>query len=377
MLLFGDLSHLKAQRKAEKTLKDIKKILPKLSEVGGSSIFDTEKYVSELQDRVKKIEDLKAAHHKADVGEFGVRAYNRLAAVDARDKLVGRDKIIGVDIDLYRKRQVGAIEAANSLLGDVKAHIAENKRIIRSQKISKIINMPKTALVAVGDTISGTLSHGKTQRLAKKSLKHINKTIDALSKLDNGSEYQGILEKHARKLESLRRDHRSTVDKFGVQGRNAFVSVQAQTGLHETVQETDSLLKGAKKHIAENKKSIFSKIGKIFSNVSKPKQVEHIGGEVSGGGFLGKVAIAATATAGAIAAVSVAAAWLGGKRKEETKQARSDISPINTASMGANTLMGFEPVAGERAAQIMARRGGAMGIDTSNPAMMLPYDVIH
>lgn len=90
----------------------------------------------------------------------------------------------------------------------------------------------------------------------------------------------------------------------------------------------------------------------------------------------------ATATA-AIATVS----WTSSKRRDKERESQDDLRSQQIASMRTDiavmkqcsptTMMGLEPCPGDRAARVLAARNGAgMGIDTSNPEVSLPYDVV-
>lgn len=85
------------------------------------------------------------------------------------------------------------------------------------------------------------------------------------------------------------------------------------------------------------------------------------------------------------ATVMVAKAIFGGKgdKAEETENKRQSTQALRAeveALRGAeDTLMGEPKVKGAHAARVMAGRNGgaAMGVDTSNPAISMNYDIVH
>ena len=132
MFFFGWLSHRNAQRAANRTLDDIKKILPKLS-----TIEDRHGYAEILKKQTERLEKFKAFHHEADVNRFGLSS-NRFAAVEARDRL-GE-----------------AVKEASSHLKAIKSCISEGKKIARVHRVRDIINKPIEAIASIGGSIGST-----------------------------------------------------------------------------------------------------------------------------------------------------------------------------------------------------------------------------
>ncbi len=64
-------------------------------------------------------------------------------------------------------------------------------------------------------------------------------------------------------------------------------------------------------------------------------------------------------------------------REQKTQEMREDVAALRAVQNGQNTLMGIPPTPGDHAARVLsARNGAAAGIDTSNPALNMNYDVV-
>ena len=100
----------------------------------------------------------------------------------------------------------------------------------------------------------------------------------------------------------------------------------------------------------------------------------------------GKIGLRTPLIVGGVLAAGVGVAtFLGRKRADKAKESqmalrdnqmeamKADIIANQQAmaqpAIGANTMMGLQPVAGDHANRVLAARNGGMGVDTSNPNM--------
>lgn len=209
-----------------------------------------------------------------------------------------------------------------------------------------IVNFVKGALEAI--------SGRHTSDSAKDIAKGIKKTLSKLPKVEGGDEFISKLGEHSEKLIDYRANYSEAL-KTGVGAGDA------KKALDEVRKTAGTALKEAKSHIKDVKSLARGKFfGKVISSTPA------------------KFVLGATA---AVAAVS----WLASRRNKQeraelvdSRNQQIDAMRADVAAMkGANTMMGLEPAPGDHAARVAAGRSGASaGVDVSNPAVSMPYDVV-
>lgn len=121
---------------------------------------------------------------------------------------------------------------------------------------------------------------------------------------------------------------------------------------------------GANSGVSKGAKAIADGFGGAFSKIW--------GGTTHAVGYTTRVFRWPLLAAGVATAVGGLAIWANSSRKEAEKTSREAVQAASIAAaqpvdMGANTMMGMQPVEGAFAARVKAGRGGAQGIDASNP----------
>ncbi len=185
----------------------------------------------------------------------------------------------------------------------------------------------------------------------------IDSLVAKLGNIDSAAaaEHIEILNKHNTRLA----DHQLKLENAVNSGGDVNA---AKAALREANKEAASAIKSGKSHI----RGVNSYArGQMISRIMTSKPAMIIGG----------------------AAVAVGAlSWLSSKRDSQVRESQEALRAKNMEAMqsdimtmhqqqaaspmvGANTMMGLEPVHGDHAQRILAARSGSVGIDTSAPNM--------
>ncbi len=198
------------------------------------------------------------------------------------------------------------------------------------------------------------ISHRRATNNAQDTVKNINKIVEKLPDVAGGGKFVDGLKEHSEKLSRYHNAYKDAV----LSGEGVKSS---RDSLREVQKQAFAAFKEAKKHVGDAK--AFAR-GKFVGRVVSSKPVKILAG--------------AGAVVGAVS-------WLTSRRakqnREEVVEARNqqinDMRADVAAMKGANTMMGLEPVAGDHAARVAAGRNGASaGVNTSNPEVSLPYDIV-
>lgn len=232
------------------------------------------------------------------------------------------------------------------------AHLA---RKVAGDLAIPLEDIEKKEIMGFWKGIKEAVSHRWAANSAKSFLKNAQKTSEKLPK------YQG-----EKLVDPLKEAAADVGDKF-MAYKDAVAAGVGVSGARESLsfsrEAAAEVLKDAKRHISGIKSFASGKfIGRVLSSKL----------------FLIPAAIVA-------AAVVVAKLIFGGKgdKAEETENKRQSTQALRSeveALRGADTLWGEQKVTdGAHVQRVMAGRNGgaAMGVDTSNPAISMNYDIVH